>query len=178
MMAGLVVGLLTACATSGPRIAVSASPGVIFSSFATYNFMQPLSTDRPNGVRTPLSSMLINSMSREMASRGLEQSDTPDLQVNFFVNTEDRLDVRTVPTAGGFHAYRRGRYSTWGSYRTVVREYTRGTLSIDLVDASSNMLVWEGVAQDRLRSDLREITQEQVDQVVGQLMAKFMDRPK
>jgi hypothetical protein len=140
--------------------------------------MQPLNTDRPNGVRTPLSTMLMNAMSREMASRGIEPSDSPGLQVNFFVNTEERLDVRSVPTAGGFHTYRRGRYSTWGGYRTIVREFTRGTLSIDLVDASNRVLVWEGVAQGRLRNDLREVTQDQVDQIVRQVMAEFMHGAK
>ena len=173
VMAGPLVLLLAACA-SGPTITTHKSPDMNFSSFGTYGFMQPLSTDRPNGVRTPLSTMLINSMSREMTSRGLEPSDTPDLLVNFFVNTEDRLEVRSVPTATSFHAHRRGRYSTWRGYRNTVHEYTRGTLSIDLVDAANNVLAWEGVAQGRLRNDVREITQEQIDQIVGQVMAELM----
>jgi len=136
--------------------------------------MQQLSTDRPNGVRTPLSTMLIRSMSREMASRGFEQSDRPDLLINFLVNTEDRLDVRTVPTGTSSHSFRHGRYRTWGGYRTVVREYTRGTLYVDMVDAAKRVLAWEGVAEGRLRNDVREITQEQIDEVVGQMMAEFM----
>jgi hypothetical protein len=118
--------------------------------------------------------MLMNSMSREMADRGLKQSDTPDLLVNFFVSTEDRMQVRTVPTGTSFHGYRRGRYSAWGGYRTTVREYTRGTLAIDLVDAANNVLAWEGVAQNRLRTDINQVTQEQTDDVVRQVMAQFM----
>jgi hypothetical protein len=175
IMAGPLVLLLASCA-SGPTITTHKSPDTDFSSLGTYGFMQPLSTDRPNGVRTPLSTMLINSMSREMASRGFEPSDTPDLLVNFFVNTEDRLEVRTVPTATTFHGHRRGRYTTWHGYRNIVREYTRGTLSIDLVDAANNVLAWEGVAQGRLRNDVREISQEQIDQIVGQVMAELMHR--
>jgi len=166
--------LLVACASRGPTIIANASPDADFSSFKTYGFMQQLSTDRPNGVRTPLSTLLINAMSREMANRGFERSDAPDLLINFFVNTEDRLDIRSVPTSAGPRGYRRGRYSTWRGYRTTVREYTQGMLNIDLVDAAKNMLVWEGVAQDRLRNDVRDITQEQIDQVVSQMMAKFM----
>jgi len=173
IVVGPLVLMLAAC-VSGPTITTHASPDTDFSSFGTYNFMQPLSTDTPNGVRTPLSTMLINSMSREMASKGFEQSDTPDLLVNFFANTEERLDVRTVPTSTSFHAFRHGRYRAWTGYRTTVREYTRGTLNIDLVDAANNMLAWEGVAQGRLREDVREITQEQIDEVVSQVVAEFM----
>ena len=172
-LVGPLVLLLAACA-SGPTIITNLSPDADFSRLRTYDFMQQLSTDRPNGVRTSLSTMLINSMSREMASRGFEQSDTPDLLVNFFVNTEDRLDVRTVPTGTSFHSFRHGRYSTWGGYRTSVRQYTQGTLSIDLVDVANRVLAWEGVAEGRLRNDVREITQEQIDDVVGQVMAEFM----
>jgi hypothetical protein len=173
VVAGSLALLLTACASSGPTITTNFDPQIDFSGFESYGFMQPLSTDRPNGVRTRLSDMLMGSMNRVMASRGLEQSDAPDLLINFFVNTESRMDVRTVPTVNTFHGYRRGRYSTWMTYSTTVREYTRGTLSIDLVDASQNLLVWEGVAQGRLRDDVNNMTVEQIHGVVSQVMAEF-----
>ena len=165
---------LAGCATPGPTIMTNANPGTDFASLRTYNFMQPLSTDRAGGAQTPLSAMLISAMSREMANRGFQQSDTPDLLINFFVSTEERMQVRTTPTSTSFHGYRRGRYSAWPSYRTTVRHYTRGTLAIDIVDTANNFLAWEGVAQNRMGSDLNAVTQEQTDDVVGQIMAEFM----
>ena len=54
-----------------------------------------------------------------------------------------------------------------------MRQYTQGTLAIDLVDARRNVLAWEGIAQKRLDSSARQITQERVDDVVRQLMAAF-----
>jgi hypothetical protein len=172
--AGAVVLLLSGCASSGPTITSNANPNIDMSAFSTYNFMQPLATDRENGVRTPLSSMLMNSISREMAARGFQQSNSPDMLINVFVSTEERMDVRQTPTTSSFHSYRMGRYSAWPSQTTTVRQYTRGTLSIDLVDAANNVLAWEGVAQNRLRDDLREITQDQTDEVVTQTLAMFM----
>ncbi len=166
--------LLAACASSGPRITTNSSPDADFSGFRTYDFMQPLSTDRPNGVRTPLSTMLIQSMTREMKSKGFEQSDTPDLLVNFLAILEERINVRSVPATSSPRGIRRGRYSTWGGYRTTVREYTRGTLGIDVVDATNNVLIWEGAAQSRSRRNVREVTQEQIDEIVRQLMAEFL----
>ena len=174
IIASSLVMLLAGCATPGPTIITNANPETDFSSVETYNFMQPLSTDRPGGVRTPLSTMLINSMSREMADRGLEQSDTPDLLVNFFVNTEERMQVRTVPNTSSFNGYRMGRYSTWRGYQTRVTNYTQGTLAIDVVDPANNVLAWEGVAQNRLRTDINQVTQEQTDDVVRQVMTQFM----
>ena len=85
--------LLSACA-SGPTIVANTNPAADFHAFETYNFMQPLGTDRSNGVRTPFSSRLMASMDREMAARGLTKSDIPDILIDFAIFAEDRLDVR------------------------------------------------------------------------------------
>jgi hypothetical protein len=170
---GLLVIMLAGCASPGPRIATNINPATDFTSFSTYNFMQPQGTDRPGGIQTPLSSMLMSALSREMEKRGFTRSDNPDLLLNAFVNTEERMNVRQVPTSGSFHGYRRNRYSTWGAYRTEVRQYTQGTLAIDLIDAAQLMLAWEGVAQQRLGRNAAQITQEQVDKVVGAVLAEF-----
>jgi hypothetical protein len=168
-----LVLLLGGC-TSGPTIIANANPNTDISGFTSYNFMQPLGTDRPNGVRTPLSSMLIKSISREMEARGFEQSNNPELVINVFIITEEKVDVRSTPTASYYHGYRGSRYGAWGGYETTVSQYTQGTLSIDLIDVANNVLTWEGAAQGRMRGDLRETTQERSDEVVGQIMAAFM----
>jgi hypothetical protein len=173
LLIGILASIMVACASS-LRITTNTNPTTDFASFETYNFMPVLGTDRPNGVQTPLSAMLMSAMSREMSSRGYQRSDDPDLLINFFVNTEERMDVRQVPAPNTFHDYRFNRYATWGGYRTEVRRYTRGTLAIDLVDARQNLLAWEGIAQQRLDGSARQITQELVDDVVRQLMAEFI----
>lgn len=161
--------LLAGCASTGPTVTSNANPGTDFSAIQTFGFMAPLGTDRPGGVRTPLSNMLAASVIEALEARGLRQASNPDVLVNFFVNTEQRLDVRQVPTATSFHGYRRGRYSTWRGYETRVREYTRGTLAIDLVDPGQSLLVWEAHAQGRLSRGSTEVTREQIDNVVGAL---------
>ncbi len=175
----VLVLTLTHCA-SGPSITVNTAPGADISSFQTYNFMQPLGTDRSNGTRTPMSTWLMNSVSRELNSRGLRQSDSPDLLVDFFVTTEERMDVRT--TSSSMHSvhsvhrssWHRGCCSTWPTYQTTVRQYTQGTLLIDLIDPAANALIAEGAAQSRLRGD--EVTREQIDDIVIQIMADMMPR--
>jgi len=168
--------ILTGCA-SGPTITVNSAPGTDLPSYQTFNFMQPLGTDRDNGARTPMSTMLMNSVSRELTSRGLTQSDSPDILVDFFVTTENRMDIRT--TSSGMHSVHRSHWgvgccTTWPTYHTTVRHYTQGTLLIDLINPAANVLIAEGAAQNRLRSS--EFTQQQSDDVVGQIMADMMPR--
>jgi hypothetical protein len=165
--------LVAACAATGPNVSTNADPNTNFAAIQTFGFFQPLGTDRPGGVRTPLSNMLGSAVVRELEARGWQQSDNPDVLVNFFVNLQQRMDVRTTPTASSFHSYRRGRYRTWGGYETRVREFTQGTLSIDIIDPTRKMLVWEGAIQERLgRGDI-EITQEMVNEAVGAVLAEL-----
>jgi hypothetical protein len=168
--------LLTSC-VSAPRVTTNTNPAADFSGFATYNFMQPLSTDR-SGVQTPLGATLVEAMSAEMANRGFKRSNNPDLLINFFVVIDERIEVRQVPTTGSFYGDRRDRYRTWPNYRTEVRQYTQGTLAVDMVDAAQNILAWEAVAQQRVgrSTTANGITQEQANEVMAHVMAEFPGR--
>ncbi len=160
--------VLAACA-SGPSIVSNVSPGVDFRNFETYNFLQPLGTDR-SGARTPMSSMLMASMDREMAARGLSRSDDPDLLIDFNVFTQERLDVRQTPTTHTVHRshWHRGGWSTWPTYQTTVRQYTEGSLLIDLIDPRANALIAEGSATSRIRN--QDKTQSDFDEIVAQVL--------
>jgi hypothetical protein len=175
LVVSTTLALLLAGCASAPRVTTSANPAADFSSFRTYNFMLPLSTDR-SGVQTPMSAMLVEAMSAEMASRGFKRSNTPDLLINFFVLTEERMDVRQTSGAGSFHSYRRNRYRGWPNYRTEVRQYTVGTLAVDVVDAAQSMLAWEAIAQQRVGSSGAGLTQERANEVLAQVMEEFPGR--
>ena len=167
----LLTFLLAACA-SGPQIASNVNPGTDFRVFETYGFIQPLGTDHSSGARTPLSTRLMGSMSREMTARGLSRSDNPDLLIDFIVATEERVDVRSTPTHTVHRSHWGRSFTTWPTYQTTVRQYTQGSLIIDLIDPSRNMLVAEGGAQTRINSNTT-FTQKEVDDVVGQIMASI-----
>ena len=169
-----VVAMTLAACASGPTIVANTNPGMDLSVFKTYNFFQPLGTDRSGGVRTPLSSRLMASMDREMAARGLTQSNTPDLLVDFVVSAEERIDVRSTPSHTVHRSHWNRSFNTWPTYNTTVRQYTQGSLIIDLIDPATNTLVAEGGAQSRINST--DFTQQQIDDIVGQVMAKLLPR--
>lgn len=165
----LPVLLLSACA-SGPNVVSNVRPDTDFRAFQTFNFFQPLGTDRANGARTTMSSMLINSMTREMQARGLTLSDNPDLLIDFNVWTEDRVDIRSTPTHSVHRSHWHHGFNTWPTYSTTVRQYTEGALAIDLIDPRSNMLVSELLATRRLRES--SFSQEQADEVVALMLSR------
>ena len=49
LIASTLALVLAGCASSGPTITVNSAAGTNLSDFQTFNFMQPLGTDRDNG---------------------------------------------------------------------------------------------------------------------------------
>ena len=170
---------LGGCA-SGPTIYTNQNPQVDFTSFRTYSYVEQMGTDAPGGPSSLLTQFLQAAVDREMDGRGYELSggDT-DLQINFYVETQEKIQSRQVPSGpsygAGYHGYRGGYYGTWGSYTqtTEITQYTEGTLSIDVVDNARDELVWEGVVVGRIRESTMTNLEERVNEVVPQVMADY-----
>lgn len=177
-IAGMLAAMLLAGCASGPSIYVNADPAANFSGYRTYNFMNPLGTDRP-GYSSVLSEYLRTAASRELEARGYRKGDNPDLLVNFNVQTKEKVQTTSVPSGpayGGYYGYRSGYYGTWGGYETQVTQYTEGTLTVDVVDAARKQLAWDGTAVGRVREDARKNLQPAVDKVMAQIFAEFPSR--
>jgi hypothetical protein len=173
LLACALVGvLLTSGCASGPTVRSNANPSADFSTFATFAFAEPLSTDRA-GYQSLISQQLVASAERELVARGLRRTDTaPDLLVNFSADLDQRLRVTQTPApfhGRRFNHHRHGFYSTWPMYQqTEIRQYTKGTLGIDIVDAARRQLLWEGFALGR-------VTQRTLDDIGPVLDAAVID---
>ena len=172
---GLVVlacglALLGAC-ESAPQIRTNADPTANLSSYKTYAYAANPGTNR-NGYSTPLTSYFQTAISREMDARGYHKVDgNADLLVNFSTNVQEKTDIQSAPGAPmGYYGYRGGMYAAPDVY--TVR-YKVGTANIDLVDLKQKKLVWEGVAQGELTSDMMKNPQAAVDMAVRDMFAKF-----
>ncbi len=114
-----------------------------------------------------------------MESKGYVFSNgSPDLLLNFYVNIQDKQDVRATPGppaayvgyAGGYYGYRSGYY---GVYKTTTIEtinYKQGTLTIDLIDAKQKVLAWTATAEGRVSSDALKNPGPAIDTLVANMM--------
>jgi hypothetical protein len=128
------------CATSIP-VETDYDPGQDFSSFRNYAWHDqarapsPLVADRIRGA-----------IETRLAARGyarVESDAAPDFLVSFTAVAEQALRVDEMSSRLGYS--NRG----WGvgvSSRTRLREYTRGTLIVDIIDAGGEDLLWRGVS--------------------------------
>jgi hypothetical protein len=132
------------CAST-PKVFSNADANANFSAYKTYGFFAKLATDKDN-YESIESKYLKASVARQMESRGFTMSANPDLEVNFYIHTKEKIRSRTTPTmGGGYYGYRDPYYDAWGGYgatETRIDQYTEGTLNIDFVDTQKKTLVW------------------------------------
>ena len=177
LLAGLALAtLLSACAT-GPLVRTDADPAADFSKYATYAFYEPLAMEQ-SGYTTYLSDRIKTSVRREMEARGYRfDPDDPDLQVNFQGVIRERTDVYNVPRSDVqyFYSYRARRYfavPVWYD-ETRVNDYTEGTLTVDLVDAERNHLVWTGDAIGRVTQRSPQERVAAADEAIAAIFREF-----
>jgi hypothetical protein len=154
---------------------INQDPAADFSKFKTYGFEEKLGTDRQTGSQSLVSTYLTRAVSRELEAMGYRRSDNPDLLVNFYVNTEEKIQSRQVPTSSAYYGYRGG-YNAWGGYggyETQISQFTEGTLNIDLIDAGKNQLVWEGAVTGKITKKVRENLEAAVDQATAEVFSYY-----
>jgi hypothetical protein len=177
----IFIGVLAAAAAlaagcaNHPEIRTDKDPTANIAAPKTFGFFNPLATDKAR-YSTLVTARLKAAARTQLEQRGYVYSEeTPDLKVNFFVNVQDRQDVRTTTPAGrGFYGYRLG-YRAWGAYPYDIEtvSYKQGTLAIDVIDSNRNTLVWQGVAQGRLDAKTMKNPTPTIDKVVGEIFASF-----
>ena len=169
---------LGACAT-GPTVQVEIDQQADFTQYKTFGFANPLGTDR-SGYQTIISGHLKAATQRELEARGLRLNDSaPQLLVNFSAALNEKLRVTTSPApmlgfgfGRGYYGYRAGLHSTW-PMEMIATPYQEGALNIDLIDARSKQMVWEGVVTEAVTQQGPENLQTVIDKAVAAAFAKY-----
>ena len=176
----LAVAMLAACA-SGPQVRTDHDPTADFSQYRTWSYYSPIAMEA-SGYSTWISERIKDNVRKEMEARGYRYVESsPDLQVNFQGVVQDKTDVWTMPRSDvqWFYSYRHRSYvavPVWYD-ETQVSRYREGTLTVDLVDARANRLLWTGSAIGRIPAkqspEKRAVA---VDQAVAAVFAQYPHR--
>lgn len=168
--------LLAACAT-GPSVRTDFDPEADFGRYRSYAFYQPIAMEA-SGYSTFITDRIKANVRREMDARGYTYDETsPDLRVNFQGIVEERTDVYSTPMVDYqyYYNYRARSYVAvpfWYDQARVSR-YAEGTLSVDLVDAARNRLVWTGDAIGRVTQRTPQERAAQVDRSITEIFLRY-----
>ena len=176
-----LVFTVAACAPS-VKVRSDTDPGVDMRQYQTYDFFSQLGIEGES-YSNLLGQHFREAISSQMNSRGFSQAEAPQLQVNVSIGAQEKVRVDTYNDPylyGGY--YGRGGWGYGGMYgnpwgyggtQTTVRQYTEANVYIDLVDARTHKMVWQGVATFTLTSKMQEQLRETVQTTVNKVFEQF-----
>ena len=134
----LLIFAVTAC--SSITVSYDYDKTADFNKYKTYAYTEET-------MKLPLNdldrSRLMSAVDAELMARGMTKSNTPDALVDLQVKAKERTEA-TATNTGGLYG---GRYGYGGGFSTTnidYNTYVDGTLFVNLIDKSSEKLIWQG----------------------------------
>lgn len=131
----------------------------------------------PNAI---MDARIRNSISNQLTVQGFRSDENnSDFLVNYHVITQDKVDIDVYNTYGGYGPSWRwyggyGYRGMPGYARVDTREYTQGTLIIDVIDPTTIQLIWRGMGSKKLPTSLDpDKADALVNEVVASILANF-----
>ena len=90
------------------------------------------------------------------------------MRVAFALKVDERQELRSTPAFGAAPFYR-----AFDAYEIETVDYKAGTLTIHLVDAARDALVWQGVAEGRVQREALENPAAAIGAIVAEIFADF-----
>ncbi len=114
---------------------------------------------------------VLNELSRQLQSKGLQSGENPDLIVNVKANHKKITDITNNSPYG---MYGWGGPFGWGvgMNRTWTSNYNEGAIIVDLVDARTNKLVWQGIGSG-ISVDRPKAKQKQIPEIMAEIMKNY-----
>lgn len=119
---------------------------------------------------------VLNELSKQLQSKGLQSGENPDLIVNVKANHKKVTDINSS-TPYGMWGW--GGPFGWGvgMSRTWTSNYNEGAIIVDLVDARSQKLVWQGIGSG-ISVDSPKAKQRQIPEIMMEIMKNYPPQRK
>jgi hypothetical protein len=146
-----------------------------FSSYRTFSFISdhPLLMSQTAPVNPLFEGRVMTAIRDTLTAQGMRYVDdrkNADVVVSFTLGARDKIQVTSYPTAY------RGAWGWGGSYHhenVDVRNYTQGTLAIDLFDVKKKSPVWHGWAVKTITSADYKNPTSTINNVIEAILAKY-----
>lgn len=195
----MLFAFLAGC-SSNVSIDTDYSESADFSKFQSYRWYQPEGDDdyKKNHADSDILDERIRSIAEDqltLKGMQLKAQGEVDFYINYSLTSVQEVDVNTYQTYSGYsrnyHWYGGGYgYGYRGGYHrggvtmsmtgiptteTEITEYKKGTLLIDIIDASDDALVWRGAANGRMSEKKKSMEEREktAREIIGNLMDNF-----
>ena len=162
-----ILFIFASCTTV--RVAADYDKEANFSNYNSFAFYKP-------GIdKTKISDLdkkrILRAIDAELSAKGMSKSQNPTLLVSIFTKERERVDVYNRNFGFGWG------WSPWwygGYYGSHIAQSTEGSLYVDLIDARTKELVWQGVGRAKLiTSGNIEKKEERIREIVHEILAAY-----
>ncbi len=117
---------------------------------------------------------VLNEIAKNLQSKGMTPSQASDLIINVKASHKKIEEMSSsspfgMSVYGGSFGWGIGMSRTWGRYND---DYNSGTLTIDMIDAKTQKLVWQGIGSG-ISVDSPQSKQKEIPQIVAEIMAYY-----
>lgn len=162
----LLLLVVTSCSTV--RVAMDFDKEANFNNYRSFAFY------RPGIDKAEISDLdkkrILRAIEAELTAKGMVKSEQPDLLVSIFTKERERVDVYNNNFGYGWY------WNPWwygGYYGSTVSRSTEGTLYIDLIDAKTNNLIWQGMGSADLITNDMEKKEARIQEIVREILAQY-----
>ena len=161
----LMLLLIMGCSTIS--VFTDHDSGVDFSKYKTFAYFKP-------GIdKVEISDLdkrrILKAIDMQMAQKSIIKSDLPDLLVS--INTSAKEKVYINNNFNGFWGWGWNPWM-WGPNQNMVSTRTEGALYIDLIDAKTKQLVWQGKGKGGI-SEYTKNRDERIGVFVAEILKKY-----
>jgi len=150
---------------------------VDFNQFTTYAFFKP-------GIEEVKISDLdkrriLTAIETQMKGKSLRLSSDPQLLINIAVNAKDRVIIQNNNFGWGGWGWNPWAFGPWGGglNNNTVTTQTEGELFIDIIDAKTKRLVWQGKGKGGI-TEYSKNRDERIQTFVGEILKNYPPIPE
>ncbi len=170
----LILITLTGCSSSYKILKPEKESNFRLADYPTFGFYDiEAKGDTVSSTFGKNITIIKDAISRNLEEKGLNEAQDPALKINIAISVKQEIQTRQTNFQNdGRPLYMGQRRYSWKSKEVEVGRYKTGTLLIDLVDPSTNKLVWKGGGEGVLPGKEKDFSKE-VNELVTQIFSSI-----
>ncbi len=174
VMGILMISLLfAACATTNVTV-IPSNKNVKLSDYKSFSFFETEASGDTTTAFEHAMTLLKTEVAEQMKARGVtEDTDNPELKINLGITVEEKTQTRQTSLSDpGEWNYIGQRNYKWESRTVEVGTYKEGSITLHLVDRSTNEAVWVGLIEGILPRNPNK-REKAIEEAVAALFAEI-----
>ena len=164
----IILLVLTSCNTI--RVVSDYDKATNFDNYSSFAFYKP-GIDKAK-ISDLDKKRILRAIQSNLMAKGMNKNSNPDILVSIFTKESQRVDIyqNNFGGAWGWNPYWGGNFNN----NRMITSNIEGSLFIDLIDAKTNELLWQGVSHSGIyKGNDIEKREEKINLIVSKILEQY-----